>query len=135
QRMREIASVPDRFEFTHRKGDPSLYRFYRSEVEKTFAAAYEACRSRDDELETMLRFDRRHFLEGLLNIDDKLSGRHSLESRPSLLHQRFVRHLQEVDTSGLLSNGDLKPVLRQLAMGLVPKAIIDRNDNLGFTTT
>src|SRR5206468_9526036 len=28
QRMREIASVPDRFELTHREGDPSLYRFY-----------------------------------------------------------------------------------------------------------
>jgi asparagine synthase (glutamine-hydrolysing) len=134
QRMREIASVPDRFEFTHRKGDPSLYRFYRSEVEKTFAAAYEACRSRDDELETMLRFDRRHFLEGLLNIDDKLSGRHSLESRPSLLHQRLVRRVLEVGTATFMRNGDLKPVLRELAAGRVPRPVIHRNDKMGFTT-
>ena len=134
QRMREIASVPDRFEFTHRKGDPSLYRFYRPEVEKTFAAAYEACRNDDDELETMLRFDRRHFLEGLLNIDDKLSGRHSLESRPSLLHQRLVRHVLGVGTAASMRNGDLKPVLRELAAGRVPRPVIHRNDKMGFTT-
>src|SRR5262249_40268790 len=64
KRMGEIASVADRFEFPHRKGDPFLSHFYRPEVEKTFAAAYDACRSGDDELDAMLRFDRRHFLEG-----------------------------------------------------------------------
>jgi asparagine synthase (glutamine-hydrolysing) len=134
QRMREIVSVPDRFEFTHRKGDPSLYRFYRPEVEKTFTAAYEACRVGEDELETMLRFDRRHFLEGLLNIDDKLSGRHSMESRPSLLHQRLVRKVLSVGASSFVRNGDLKPVLRELAAGQVPGPVIHRNDKMGFTT-
>jgi asparagine synthase (glutamine-hydrolysing) len=133
QRMRDIGSVPDRFEFTHRKGDPALYRFYLPEVEKTFAAAYEACRS-DDELETMLRFDRRHFLEGLLNIDDKLAGRHSVETRPSLLHQRLVRHVLGVSAAGFMRNGDLKPVLRALAAGRLPNAVIHRNDKMGFTT-
>jgi len=133
QRMRAIPSVQDRFEFTHRKGDPSLYRFYQPDVAKTFTAAYDDCRS-DDELETMLRFDRRHFLPGLLNIDDKLSGRHSLESRPSLLHQRLVRHLLAVGTSGFMKNGDLKPLLREMARGRVPKSIIHRTDKMGFTT-
>jgi asparagine synthase (glutamine-hydrolysing) len=133
QHMRDIASVRDRFEFTHRKGDPSFYHFYQPEVEKTFAAAYEACRS-DDELETMLRFDRRHFLEGLLNIDDKLAGRHSVESRPSLLHQRLVRHVLGVTTAGFIRNGALKPVLRTLANGRVPRSVIHRNDKMGFTT-
>jgi hypothetical protein len=63
-----------------------------------------------------------------------MSGRHSVESRPSLLHQRFVRHLLDVDTRALLSNGNLKPVLRQIAAGLVPKSVVQRNDKLGFTT-
>jgi asparagine synthase (glutamine-hydrolysing) len=133
-RMRTVTGVVDRFEFTHRKGDPSLYAFYNPEVEKTFKASFEAGRGGDDDLETMLRFDRRYFLQGLLNIDDKMSGRHSVESRPSLLHQRLVRHLLEVDTRALLSNGSLKPVLRQVAAGLVPKTVAQRNDKLGFTT-
>ena len=134
QRMEGLTSVADRFEFTHRKGDASLYRFYQPQVEKTFAGAYEACRSGDDELETMLRFDRRHFLVGLLNIDDKLAGRHSLESRPSLLHQRLVRRVQGVSLSGFLRNGTLKPVLQEIAAGLVPKSVILRRDKMGFTT-
>ena len=134
QRMRGLTAAADRFEYTHRKGDPSLYRFYQPEVQKTFEAAYEACRDGDDELETMLRFDRRHFLEGLLNIDDKLAGRHSLESRPSLLHQRFVRHVLAVSSAGFLGNGDLKPVLREVAADVVPRAVTHRNDKMGFTT-
>jgi asparagine synthase (glutamine-hydrolysing) len=134
QRMHGLSGAAARFEYTHRKGDPSLYRFYQPEAEKTFAAAYDACRGGGDELETMLRFDRRHFLEGLLNIDDKLAGRHSLESRPSLLHQRLVRHLQTVCTTGFLRNGDLKPVLREVAADLVPRPIVHRSDKMGFTT-
>ena len=134
QRMHKLTSVADRFEYTHRKGDPTLYRFYQPDVEKTFAGAYEACRGTDDELEAMLRFDRRHFLEGLLNIDDKLAGRHSLESRPSLLHQRLVRHLQTVSVGGFLRNGALKPVLREIAAGIVPRSLILRKDKMGFTT-
>ena len=134
QRMLGLSAPADRFEYTHRKGDPSLYRFYRPEVEKTFAAAYDACRGAEDELDTMLRFDRRHFLEGLLNIDDKLAGRHALESRPSLLHQRLVRHLQAVNTADFLQNGDLKPVLRQISADIVPRPIAYRNDKMGFTT-
>ena len=134
QRMQALTSVADRFEFTHRKGDPSLYRFYQPEVEKTFAAAYDGCRSGEDDVETMLRFDRRHFLEGLLNIDDKLGGRHSAEIRPSLLHQRLVRQVQSVSTTGFLRNGELKPVLREIAAGHVPRAVIYRQDKMGFTT-
>ena len=134
QRMQGLTAAAERFEFTHRKGDHSLYRFYRPEVEKTFETAYEACRGGDDELDTMLRFDRRHFLTGLLNIDDKLAGRHSLESRPSLLHQRLVRHVQAVSTARFLQNGDLKPVLREISAGVVPKTITHRKDKMGFTT-
>jgi asparagine synthase (glutamine-hydrolysing) len=134
QRMQGLTAATDRFEFTHRKGDPSLYRFYQPDVGKTFEAAYETCRAGDDELDTMLRFDRRHFLPGLLNIDDKLAGRHSLESRPSLLHQRLVRHLQRVSAARFLQNGDLKPVLREISGGVVPKTITHRKDKMGFTT-
>jgi asparagine synthetase B (glutamine-hydrolysing) len=83
----------------------------------------------------MMRFDRRYFLPGLLNIDDKMCGRHSLESRPSFLHQKLVRHIQHVQPRQILpSNGDLKPLLRQIAANLLPKSVIHRTDKMGFTT-
>jgi len=133
-RMRHVEGPSARFEMTHSKGDPHLYRFYQPEVEQTFHDAFDACLQDSTPLEAMLRFDRRYFLQGLLNIDDKMCGRHSLESRPSFLHQRFVRHVNRLDARALLSNGELKPVLRQLAGGILPKSVLHRTDKMGFTT-
>ncbi len=133
-RMRKLDSMADRFELAHTKGDIGLYRFYQPEVQQTFRQAFDACRLEDDDLAAMLRFDRRYFLAGLLNIDDKMCGRHSLESRPSFLHQDLVRHMQHLDPARLLRSTDLKPVLRDLAAGSLPSSVLLRTDKMGFTT-
>jgi asparagine synthase (glutamine-hydrolysing) len=133
-KMRPLTTSVDRFELTHAKGDPGLYHFFEQGTRQTFCQAFEACRRDSDDLHAMLRFDRRYFLGGLLNIDDKMAGRHSLESRPSLLNQRLVRHLQHVDSRELLCNGELKPLLRRLADGGLPKSVLHRSDKMGFTT-
>ena len=133
-RMRPVQGVAARFEMTHSKGDVGLYKFYEPAVHDTFLGAFEECRSCGDDLGAMLRFDRRYFLAGLLNIDDKMGGRHSLEARPSFLNQRLVRHLQEVDPRQLLDGGELKPVLRKLAADVLPKSVTHRTDKMGFTT-
>lgn len=134
ERVKKINSVAERFEICHLKGDPSFYRFYEAGVEQTFREAFHSCRNSGDDLEGMMRFDRRYFLAGLLNIDDKMCGRHSLESRPSLLHQQFVRQVARLDPRAFLANGTIKPVLRQIASGILPKAILHRTDKMGFTT-
>ncbi|MCA1705673.1 MAG: asparagine synthase C-terminal domain-containing protein, partial [Actinobacteria bacterium] len=79
-------------------------------------------------------FDRRYFLAGLLNIDDKMSARFSLESRPSLLHQRFVRHVGAVEPGVLIRNADLKSVFREIATPFLPRSVTHRQDKMGFTT-
>src|SRR5206468_3129110 len=134
-RMHGMKSAGERFELAHRKGDPSLFHFYQPEVEQTFRAAFAESQIDRDDLAAMMRFDRRYFLPGLLNIDDKMCGRHSLESRPSFLHQKLVRHIQHVQPRQILpSNGDLKPLLRQVAAKILPKSVIHRTDKMGFTT-
>ncbi len=133
-KMRPLAATVDRFELAHRKGDPTMYKFYEPRAEQTFKEAFEACRLNGNEMEAMLRFDRRYFLSGLLNIDDKMCGRHSLESRPSFLHQKLVRRLQNLDPGAFSRNADLKPLLRDLADGILPKSVIHRTDKMGFTT-
>ncbi|HEX3868315.1 MAG TPA: asparagine synthase C-terminal domain-containing protein, partial [Gemmatimonadaceae bacterium] len=141
-KMRTVDDRAARFEMTHQKGDTRLFRFYEPAVEQTFRAAFEGCYGSEDpsdpadrrDLAAMLRFDRRYFLAGLLNIDDKMCGRHSLESRPSLLHQDLVRHVLQLDPAGLLSNGELKPVLRRVASPTLPKSVLHRTDKMGFTT-
>src|SRR4051794_3657360 len=82
----------------------------------------------------MREFDRRYFLSGLLNIDDRMAARHSLESRPSLLHQRLVRHVASLEAKDLFPNAELKSVLRDLAGPFVPRSVTHRTDKMGFTT-
>ena len=133
-KVRHLPTAGERFEATHTKGDVHLYPFYDPTVQNTFKDAYEQCCIDNNDLDAMLRFDRRYFLPGLLNIDDKMCGRHSLESRPSLLHQKLVRHMQNLDANAFLRSGELKPLLRDLAEGILPKAVIQRTDKMGFTT-
>jgi asparagine synthase (glutamine-hydrolysing) len=133
-KMRPLTEVGERFEATHVKGDTSMYRFYDDRAHEAFCQAYEEGRQGGDHLSAMLLFDRRYFLAGLLNIDDKMCGRHSLESRPSLLHQRFVRHVLGLDPRSLFDGGNLKTVLRDVAAELLPKSVLHRTDKMGFTT-
>lgn len=134
ERMKHLAAVEERFEMCHRKGDPSFYKFYEPAVQQTFFRRFQECRKGGGDLAAMLSFDRRYFLAGLLNIDDKMCGRHSLESRPSLLHQDFVRHLMKLDARAFLPDGEIKPILRLLAAGILPRSVTHRTDKMGFTT-
>lgn len=133
-RMKKLSAPVARFELTHRKGDPHLYAFYDTAAERSFDDAFSACYSDGSDVQAMLRFDRRYFLQGLLNIDDKMCGRHSLESRPSFLHQEFARHLVRLNPAALFDGGVLKPVLRRIADDLLPKSVVHRIDKMGFTT-
>jgi asparagine synthase (glutamine-hydrolysing) len=118
-------SVWQRFEQLHVKGNPDLFRFYDDSTRARFLAD-EAGSS----LEAMLAFDRRVFLEALLNIDDKIGGRHGIEGRPALLHQRFVRRLMQLRPDQLVG----KRLLRRIARGVLPDAVVYRSDKMGFTT-
>jgi asparagine synthase (glutamine-hydrolysing) len=134
EKMQRIKDVPGRFEMTHRKGNPDLYAFYNPTVENTFREHFDSCRNGGGDLYTMLTFDRRYFLSGLLNIDDKMCGRHSLESRPSFLHQKLVRHVLSISPEALLTNNELKFLLRRASGAYLPESILRRQDKMGFTT-
>src|SRR5205807_4600210 len=121
-------------EITHRKGNTSLYAFYDPVVETTFRDHFEDGRNGGSDLHAMLTFDRRYFLSGLLNIDDKMCGRHSLESRPSFLHQNLVRHVLRISPQALMHTGQLKFLLRHISAEHLPKAVTHRTDKMGFTT-
>jgi hypothetical protein len=42
--------------------------------------------------------------------------------------------MQNLDANAFLRSGELKPLLRDLAEGILPKAVIQRTDKMGFTT-
>jgi asparagine synthase (glutamine-hydrolysing) len=133
-KVRVLPQLAQRFELCHRKGDYDIYDFYDPRAEENFYTAFDGCHAAENELKAMLRFDCRYFLQGLLNIDDKMCGRHSIEGRPPFLHQKFVRHLQRISSPGLIDNGELKPLLRKIALHYLPDSVIHRKDKMGFTT-
>lgn len=134
ERMSKIKSVVDRFESTHSKGNTGLYNFYQPGVVETFRSAFADGKGAASDLHGMLTFDRRYFLGGLLNIDDKMCGRHSLESRPSFLNQRLIRHVLKIKPEALMGNNELKYLLRFSAEQHLPESVVRRTDKMGFTT-
>ena len=132
--MQDVSDPAARFEMTHKRAT-RICTDSTSPTSRRRSDRRTRCRDGADDLGAMLRFDRRYFLAGLLNIDDKMCGRHSLESRPSLLHQDLVRHMLKLDPTELLSNGDLKPVLRRdRRADICRESCRHRSDKMGFTT-
>lgn len=133
ERMSGVGTVFDRFEQCHRKGEAGHYRFELHDAVSAFRKAYEAC-DVGDGAGTMIGFDRRHFLPALLNIDDRIAGRHSLEVRPSMLSQPFVRMVSRLDPGVLTGDVALKGLLRRIAEPILPASVVHRADKMGFTT-
>ncbi|MEW5693624.1 MAG: asparagine synthase (glutamine-hydrolyzing) [Candidatus Hydrogenedentota bacterium] len=125
-------SIVERFEMLHTKGDARFYNFYD---DKTVFSFYdEFNRYNTDDLRKMQIFDMRNFLPGLLNIEDKIAARHSIESRPSLLNQEFVRNVFLIPAKKLYRRNNLKHYLKKMVNDLLPQDILGRKDKMGFTT-
>ncbi|KKW45844.1 MAG: Asparagine synthetase [Parcubacteria group bacterium GW2011_GWB1_56_8] len=129
-RLMALASPLDRFESFHAKGDTSWYKFYDSAARKNFLNAL----GDGDPLEAMLRFDRTVFLHGLLTLDDRMTGRHGIEGRPSLLHPRIVKRIAELSAKTVVRPTDLKWLGRAIGYGVLPEDVLGRQDKMGFTT-
>jgi len=70
----------------------------------------------------------------LLRYEDRNSMAWSIESRVPFLDYRLVEWLVALPTGIKLADGRTKAVMRQGLRGLVPDAILDRRDKMGFVT-
>lgn len=74
-------------------------------------------------------------LPALLRYGDRNSMIHSVESRVPFLSPALVEFIFSLDESLLLdANGTTKSVFRAAMRGIVPDAILDRRDKIGFAT-
>jgi asparagine synthase (glutamine-hydrolysing) len=76
----------------------------------------------------------RRGLPGLLRYEDRNSMAHSLESRVPFLDHRFVELVFSFGGDELLRDGLTKALLRNAFADLLPAAVRDRPDKLGFVT-
>jgi asparagine synthase (glutamine-hydrolysing) len=77
----------------------------------------------------------RETLPGLLRYEDRNSMANSVESRVPFLTPQLVTYLGRLPESYLIDeNGTSKAVFRAAMRGIVPDAILNRRDKIGFAT-
>jgi asparagine synthase (glutamine-hydrolysing) len=84
--------------------------------------------------EMSLEFLTGAHLQMLLHWEDRNSMAHSLESRVPFLDYRLVEFVTGLPDHFKIRNGVTKTVLREGMHGLVPAAVLQRRDKMGFVT-
>jgi asparagine synthase (glutamine-hydrolysing) len=94
------------------------------------------CSSSSDVLrETLCRTIVQNTLPGLLRYEDRNSMAFSVESRVPFLTPQLVNFLLSLPEQYIIApDGTSKAVFRKAMRGLVPDAILDRRDKIGFAT-
>lgn len=72
---------------------------------------------------------------GLLRYEDRNSMVHSIESRVPFLTPQLANYLYSLPAHHLIDrDGQSKAVFREAMRGIVPDAVLDRRDKIGFAT-
>jgi len=82
--------------------------------------------------EKMTHFDLRTLLPALLHVEDRVSMAVSLESRVPLLDYRIVDFLGRLSPDIKYPDGEMKYLFKQAVRPIVPDAVWNRQDKMGF---
>jgi len=102
---------------------------------ETFRSIYRADNiSGESYFDRMTHFDFKALLPGLLQVEDRMSMAHGLESRLPFLDHPLVEFVATIPPNVKFEDGRLKRVLRAALGDTVPASIADREDKMGFPT-
>ena len=82
--------------------------------------------------DSMTHFDFKTLLPALLQVEDRMSMAHGVESRVPFLDHPLVELLATIPANIKFQNGQLKRLLRIAFIDKLPKAILERKDKMGF---
>ncbi|HHY71900.1 MAG TPA: asparagine synthase (glutamine-hydrolyzing) [Bacillus bacterium] len=83
-------------------------------------------------LNKMLYFDLKVHLPSLLQVEDRTSMAHGLESRVPLLDHRIVELFATIPPSIKFKNGEPKYLFKQVIKNIIPDEVLNRKDKMGF---
>jgi asparagine synthase (glutamine-hydrolysing) len=86
----------------------------------------------DSYINKMLGFDFKTHLQSLLHVEDRVSMAHGLESRVPFLDIRLIDYVSRLSPSLKFGGNHSKYLLREVSRGILPDAVIDRRDKMGF---
>ena len=87
---------------------------------------------RESYFDSMTHFDFKTLLPALLQVEDRMSMAHGVESRVPMLDHRLVELAATIPANIKFQNGELKRLLRVAFADLLPPAITGRKDKMGF---
>jgi asparagine synthase (glutamine-hydrolysing) len=82
----------------------------------------------------MTHFDFKTLLPALLQVEDRVSMAHGLESRVPFLDHPLVEFAATMPSNVKFKDGTMKQVLKDAMRSELPEAIVDRKDKMGFPT-
>ena len=82
--------------------------------------------------DSMTHFDFKTLLPALLQVEDRVSMAHGLESRVPFLDHPLVELAATIPADVKFADGHMKHVLRQALGPLLPAAVRERTDKMGF---
>lgn len=80
----------------------------------------------------MTHFDFKTLLPALLQVEDRMSMAHGLESRVPLLDHRLIELSATIPSNFKLKDGDMKHIFKQIVGKYLPESIKNRTDKMGF---
>lgn len=83
-------------------------------------------------LDSMMHFDFKNLLPALLQVEDRMSMAHGLESRVPLLDHELVSLVASVPADIKFSGGTTKRLLKHTFEKNLPSSIVNRRDKMGF---
>ncbi len=82
----------------------------------------------------MTHFDFKTLLPALLQVEDRMSMAHGIESRVPFLDHRLVELVATIPANMKFKDGRMKYILRHAMKQHVPEEIMNRKDKMGFPT-
>ena len=82
--------------------------------------------------DSMTHFDFKTLLPALLQVEDRMSMAHGVESRVPFLDHPLVEFAATIPANIKFQNGELKRLLKSVFASRLPAAIRDRKDKMGF---
>ncbi len=82
--------------------------------------------------DNMTHFDFKTLLPALLQVEDRMSMAHGLESRVPLLDDELVEFAATIPANFKLKDGDMKHIFKKTLTKYLPESIKKRTDKMGF---
>lgn len=82
--------------------------------------------------DSMSHFDFKTLLPALLQVEDRMSMAHGLESRVPLLDHELIEFAATIPANFKLKSGDMKHIFKKTVAPYLPESIRKRKDKMGF---